>query len=63
VADSDPAVIVDRALTLLIAALERTKSAATHRPRPNRARDCDTRHMPAHVAADSSADFIEFART
>jgi hypothetical protein len=49
VPDGDPAVIVDRALSLLIAELERTKVAATDRPRPSRAVDCGTRHIPAHV--------------
>jgi hypothetical protein len=49
VPDGDPAVIVDRALTMLIAELERAKSAGTHRPRPDRASDCNTRHIPAHV--------------
>jgi hypothetical protein len=33
--DGDIAAVVDRALTMLIAELERTKTAATHRPRPN----------------------------
>jgi hypothetical protein len=49
VPDGDLAVVIDRALTMLIEELERTKSAATHRPRPNRASDGDTRHIPAHV--------------
>jgi hypothetical protein len=42
VPDGDPAVIVDRALTLLLAELERTKLAATERPRHGR-------HIPATV--------------
>jgi hypothetical protein len=49
VPQDDIEVVVDRALTMLIAALERTKTAATYRPRPNRAVECDTRHIPAHV--------------
>jgi hypothetical protein len=47
--DGDPARVVDRALTLLIAELERAKTAATDRPRASRADGCDTRHIPAHV--------------
>jgi hypothetical protein len=54
VPDGDPAIIVDRALTMLIAELERAKSAGTHRPRPDRASDCNTRHIPAHVNASNA---------
>jgi hypothetical protein len=49
VPDGDPAVIVDRALTIFIAELERAKSAGTHRPRAERVSDCNTRHIPAYV--------------
>jgi 5-methylcytosine-specific restriction endonuclease McrA len=43
----DPAAIVDRALTLLLADLERTKLAATERPRATRASSPGSRHVPA----------------
>jgi hypothetical protein len=45
----DPAAIFDRALTLLLADLERTKLAAVDRPRTTRASSCSSRHIPAVV--------------
>jgi 5-methylcytosine-specific restriction endonuclease McrA len=50
--DGDPAVLLDRALTLLIEDVERTKCAATSRPRasqPSAAAGARTRHIPAAV--------------
>jgi hypothetical protein len=47
--NGDPAVIVDRALTLLIVHLERTKLAHAARPRPPRAADRGSRHIPSAV--------------
>lgn len=50
--NGDPAVIVDRALTLLVEQLERSKMAATPRPRPQPGRSVaasTTRHVPAAV--------------
>jgi hypothetical protein len=49
VPNGDPACIVDRALTLLISELERTKTGATDCPRPGRPATQGTRHIPAHV--------------
>lgn len=49
VPDGDPAVIFDRALTLLVAELERRKTAATDRPRPAQAAKTRSRHIPAAV--------------
>lgn len=45
----DPAAILDRALTLLVAQLERTKFASTARPRPRRTHAGKGRHIPAAV--------------
>lgn len=45
----DPAVIFDRALTLLLADLERKKLAAAERPRAPRACSPSSRHIPAAV--------------
>ena len=45
----DPAAIFDRALTLLLVDLERTRLAATERPRPARASAPGSRHIPAAV--------------
>jgi 5-methylcytosine-specific restriction endonuclease McrA len=47
----DPAAIVDRALTVLVAQLERAKIAAASRSRsgPRRATSATTRHIPAAV--------------
>jgi hypothetical protein len=45
----DPAVILDRALTLLLAQLERRKMAATDAPRAARDRAPGSRHIPAAV--------------
>ena len=47
--NGDPAAIFDRALTLLLADLERKKLAATERPRPRRALSPASRHIPAEV--------------
>jgi 5-methylcytosine-specific restriction endonuclease McrA len=50
--DGDPAAIFDRALTLLLARLQRTKSAATDNPRTPRSGGLATgrsRHVPAPV--------------
>jgi hypothetical protein len=45
----DAAVILDRALTLLVAQAERTKIAAAARPRPARSTQSTSRHVPAAV--------------
>jgi HNH endonuclease len=47
--DGDPAAIVDRALTLLVEDLERTRLAATARPRSSRNASPSSRHVPASV--------------
>ena len=47
--NGDPAAIFDRALTLLLADLERTRLAATTNPRVGRARPAGSRHIPAAV--------------
>jgi HNH endonuclease len=47
--DGDPAAIVDRALSLLVAELERTRLAATTRPRPAHKATPGSRHVPAAV--------------
>ena len=49
VPNGDPAVIFERALALLVAELERTKLAATQRPRCGRATMASSRHIPAVV--------------
>lgn len=49
VPNGDPAAIVERALALLVEHLERTKHAATKRPRRSRARSTASRHIPAAV--------------
>jgi hypothetical protein len=53
VPDGDPALIVDRALTLLVTELERSKSGATNRPRtcPGTSHSVNkrSRHVPAAV--------------
>ena len=49
VPNGDPAVIFDRALALLVAELERTKIAATEKPRGSRATTASSRHVPAAV--------------
>jgi hypothetical protein len=49
VPDGDPAVIFDKAVSLLLTALERTKVAATDRPRPARSTATGSRHIPAGV--------------
>jgi hypothetical protein len=45
----DPAEVFDRALTLLLADLERTKFAATPRPRASSTAGKRSRHVPADV--------------
>jgi hypothetical protein len=45
----DPAAIFDRALTVLLADLERAKLAATARPQPARRAPSGSRHIPAAV--------------
>ncbi len=47
--NGDPAVIFDRALTLLIAELSKTKFAETERPRSCRTAMPGSRHVPARV--------------
>ncbi len=49
VPDGDPAVIIDRALTLLVKELERTKVGSSERPRAGRAVSPGARHVPAAV--------------
>ena len=49
VPDGDLAAIVDRALTVLIADLEKTRLAATTRPRAARTPSPTSRHIPAAV--------------
>jgi len=49
VPDGDLAAIVDRALTVLIANLEKTRIAATPRPRAARTPSPTSRHIPAAV--------------
>jgi 5-methylcytosine-specific restriction endonuclease McrA len=45
----DPAAIVDRALTVLVEQLERTRLAQSHRPRSTATSAANTRHVPANV--------------
>ena len=45
----DPAVVIDRALTLLVEHLERRKLGATTAPRRSRAPEPGSRHIPAAV--------------
>ena len=47
--NGDPAAIIDRALTVLLAQLERTKLAATDRPQTERGLTLGSRHVPARV--------------
>jgi hypothetical protein len=47
--NGDPATIIERALTMLVAQLERAKTAATSRPRPDRTTAGTGRHVPAAV--------------
>jgi hypothetical protein len=49
VPDGDPAIIFERALTLLVSDLERRKIAATGRPRTGRSSRETSRHIPAEV--------------
>jgi 5-methylcytosine-specific restriction endonuclease McrA len=49
VPNGDPAVIFEKALTLLLAELERTRLAAASRPQPSRGTDGASRHIPAAV--------------
>jgi len=53
VPNGDPSVIFDRALTLLLAELSRTKFAATDRPLRNRTARLRSRHVPAAVKRDA----------
>ncbi len=50
--NGDPAVIFDRALTLLLADLERARLAATARPRTAKKTSAGSRHIPAAVRRD-----------
>ena len=52
VPDGDPAVVFDKALTLLLEDLERRKCAATSRPRAGRQVSVGSRHIPAAVRRD-----------
>ena len=47
--NGDPSAIFDRALTLLLSELERTKLAAANRPRATIAASTVSRHIPAAV--------------
>ena len=47
--NGDPAAVVERALTLLVRELERTKCGDTHRPRESRPLQKHSRHIPADV--------------
>lgn len=49
VPNGDPSVIFDRALTVLLSGLERTKLAAAKRPRTTAAASTVSRHIPAAV--------------
>jgi hypothetical protein len=49
VPDGDPGAIFDRALSLLLEDVARTKMAETTNPRPARPADPQSRHVPAHV--------------
>lgn len=49
VPNGDPAIILERALDVLIAELERARTAATARPRAARATRDRSRHIPAAV--------------
>ena len=49
VADGDPAVVFERALSLLLADLERKKFAQTNRPQRPRPHQTGSRHVPAAV--------------
>ena len=49
VPDGDPAVIFERALALLVTALERSKTGATDRPRTARRANAASRHVPAAI--------------
>ncbi len=49
VPDGDPAIIIDRALALLVTELERTKVGSSERPRAGRAVSRGARHVPAAV--------------
>jgi 5-methylcytosine-specific restriction endonuclease McrA len=47
--DGDPAVIIDRALTLLVERLETTRCAAARRPQPRPRATTTRRHVPASI--------------
>lgn len=65
--DGDPAAIFDRALTLLLAELEKGKLAATAHPRAAKRPPTGSRHMPAAVRREElrscSADLQQRCRT
>jgi hypothetical protein len=50
--NGDPAAIFDRALTLLLAELSKTKFSAVGRPRPARQTRTGSRHISAAVKRD-----------
>ena len=52
VPDGDPSAIIDRALTVLLSELERTKLAAAKRPRTTAVASTVSRHIPAAVKRD-----------
>jgi len=52
VPSGDPAAILDRALTVLLEKLERTRCATVPSPRPARAPSPGSRHIPASVRRD-----------
>ena len=47
--DGDPAEVIDRALTLLVADLERRRMASVKQPRASRNTNASSRHVPAAV--------------
>ena len=59
--DGDPAVILERALTVLVRTLEREKAAMTSRPRASRS--SNSRHIPAAVRPTLRTSLSGAART
>ena len=53
-AGADEATVIDRALTLLVAKLEKSKYGRTDRPRPASDSDPESRHVPAHLRREVS---------
>jgi len=51
---ADEAAVIDRALTLLVEQLEKTKYGRTDRPRPAGSSDPSSRHVPAHLRREVS---------